>query len=211
MEVYAFNFHGFLGVNAYLAADGDTGSAALIDCGRGFKKISDFAAEKGLKVEKVLLTHGHFDHVSEAAKWKEAGAEIYIHAADAEMLKKGGSPDGFFAGGPEFPEGADVLLLGGEKICVGNLVFSVIHTPGHSPGSVCYLTDGALFTGDTLFKGSFGRYDFAGGSSRELKRSLERLFALPGADGITVYPGHDEITVLGKEAQTNPGRYCPDD
>lgn len=211
MQIYPFNFPSLLGVNAYLVADEATGSAALIDCGRGYKKIADFAAEKGFKVEKVLLTHGHFDHVMEAAKWKVAGAEIFIHEADNELMKSGGAPDGFFGGAPKFAAGADVLLRGGESISVGNITFSVIHTPGHSRGSVCYLTDGAIFTGDTLFKGSFGRYDFPGGDKHELKDSLETLFALPGAENIVVYPGHDQPTNLHYEALTNPGRYCLDD
>ena len=108
MQIYPFNFPSLLGVNAYLVADEATGSAALIDCGRGYKKIADFAAEKGFKVEKVLLTHGHFDHVMEAAKWKAAGAEIFIHEADNELMKSGGAPDGFFGGAPKFAAGADV-------------------------------------------------------------------------------------------------------
>lgn len=208
MQIYPFNFPFFLGVNAYLVSDGVSGEAALIDCGRGFKKIYDFAAEKGLVVKKVLLTHGHFDHVTDAARWQETRAEIYIHAADRDLMRSGGVPDGMFAAKPVPGAEPDVLLHGGERISAGSVEFEVIHTPGHSPGSVCYLSGDALFTGDTLFNGSFGRYDFPGGSISDLDGSLQKLFSIPGADKITVYPGHEDTTLLGYEARTNPGRYC---
>lgn len=210
LEVKTFNFPTFMGVNSYLVSDSETGEAALIDCGRGYKKITEYAAEHGLKIGKILLTHGHFDHIMEVGKWKGSAA-VYIHENDHEMMLRGGAPDGFFLGSHTVSASADVLLKGGEKIKVGDLSFEVIHTPGHSPGSVSYLTDGAIFTGDTLFKGSFGRYDFPLGSKSELSESLKKLFALPGAENITVYPGHDESTELKYESLYNPGNYCLDD
>lgn len=208
MKILTFNFPALMGVNCYLVYDEETKEGVVVDAGRGFKEISAKAEESGIKINKVLLTHGHFDHVMDAGKWRAAGVKIYIHSLDLALMESGGAPDGFFGGAPRFKSDADGILSDGDEIAVGNAKLKVIHTPGHTPGSVCYLTDGALFSGDTLFCGSFGRVDFPGGSASEMRDSLKKLFALPDRDSVTVYPGHEEQTNLGYEALHNPGNYC---
>lgn len=208
MKILTFNFPALMGVNCYLVYDEETLCGALIDAGRGFKEISAKAEELGIRIEKVLLTHGHFDHIMDVGKWRSAGAKIYIHSLDAALLESGGAPDGFFGGAPRFKSGADGYLSDGEEISVGSAKLKVVHTPGHTPGSVCYLTNGALFSGDTLFHDSFGRVDFPGGSARDMRESLKKLFSLPDKDLLTVYPGHEETTNLGYESEHNPANYC---
>ena len=207
MKILTFNFPALMGVNSYLVYDGKTLSGAVVDAGRGFKEISAKSAELGIKIEKVLLTHTHFDHIMDAGKWRAAGAKVYLHSRDGMLMKSGGAPDGFFGGAPRFATEADVYVKDGDEIKIGNETLSVVHTPGHTPGSVCYLTEGALFTGDTLFADSYGRVDFPGGSASEMRDSLKKLFSLPGKDGIDVYPGHEGKTNLGYEAEHNPGNY----
>ena len=209
MEIIRHEFHIMLDANVYLIYDSATMSGAVVDAGRGFREISEEAAKLGVKVEKLLLTHAHFDHVMEAAKWKAAGAKVYVHENDLEMLITGRS--GAFVDAPALAGGADVVLNGGETINIGSESLTVIHTPGHTPGSVCYLGDGFMFSGDTLFKGTYGRTDFKGGSARDMARSLNKLFSLPNSERITVYPGHYGETNLGYEALHNPARFGIED
>lgn len=158
----------------YLAGCGRTGRALVIDPGVETAAILAAAREERLSIELIVLTHGHADHTAGCAALKAAtGARVAMHAADAGAL----------AGLVDLP------LAGGERLAVGDLEFTVIHTPGHTPGGICLLAEGQLFTGDTLFVGDSGRTDLAGGDRPTLGASIRRLMQLP--DETVVWPGHD--------------------
>jgi len=174
---------GPLATNCYLIElDGMT---VLIDPAEDSELLSSFLGT--VSVDIVVLTHGHFDHVGGA--WACNGAKVMMHEADLLYV------DHFFPDhGP-----IDRTLDEGDEVVAG---LTVLHTPGHSPGSLVLLSDGALFVGDLLFAGSIGRTDLPGGSPREMDASLRRIAGLSG-DPI-VYPGHGEATTLERERETNP-------
>ncbi len=179
---------GFLEENCYFLIDDRSGKALVIDPGDEEEKILDFIKGENLEVTHILLTHGHPDHVGAVpALVKETGAGVFLHESDARLF---GLPTA------EKLEEGRTFILGGEKI-------SVLHTPGHSPGSVCYVGPDHIFTGDTLFAGTVGRTDLPGGSGKDLSGSLnEKIAALP--DALQVYPGHGPPTGLGLEKKRNP-------
>lgn len=190
--------------NAYLVCPEGGDTAALIDPGDDLPALRRAVAASGRKLGGILLTHGHFDHMLSArALQMESGAAVYVHPADAKMLAdRNLSVYDAQAARQPFPEGLEGADPGAEiEIC--GLRFSVLHTPGHTPGGVCYYdaAGGALFSGDTLFCAGFGRFDLPGGSARELRASLTRLFALP--DETRVLPGHGCETSIAAER----GRY----
>lgn len=186
--------------NTYLVYKDGAAEAALIDPMRGKERIKAFAANLGLKITSVLITHGHFDHCLEARDWQQEGAKVTVHEADAERLN-GGQNLGAVFGVVVPPCKADILVKDGDRIVAAGIDFKVIHTPGHSPGSCCYLTETCLFSGDTLFAGTVGRTDFEGGSYQDILQSVQKLFALQG--DYTVYPGHEDTTTLQRERNEN--------
>ena len=185
---------GELGTNCYLLEDETANAAAVIDPGGEGGRILDQARADGMAIRLILLTHAHFDHTGGVAALHKALPQVpvYLHPADAELL---GSQVFPAIGAPTVPyEEGDTLEL-------GNLAISVLHTPGHTPGGVCLKVEDALFTGDTLFQGSMGRTDFAGGSYQEIMASLKRLAALPG--DCHVLPGHMGTSTLEAERRSN--------
>jgi len=174
---------GPLATNCYRVEIG--GRTVLIDPAEDSEALASFLGDA--TVNAVVLTHGHFDHVGGA--WACDGATVMIHRADLPYV------DRFFPDHRPF----DRYVEEGDEIVDG---LRVLHTPGHSPGSVVLLADGALFAGDLLFAGSIGRTDLPGGSPREMEASLRRIGGLLG-DPI-VYPGHGPATTLGRERETNP-------
>lgn len=186
--------------NCYLLYDDSSGEAILIDPGLDSEVILDRIKE-GLKLNLIINTHGHFDHVACNGFFKrKTGARIAIHEDDVEILKSIPEQSLWFGVmAPPSPQ-PDLTLKEGDSVEIGEIKLKVIHTPGHTPGGICLLGDGFLFSGDTLFRGSMGRTDLPGGSLDELIRSIKtKLFTLP--DETLVYPGHGEMTSIGEERE----------
>lgn len=192
---------GPLETNCYVAADEKTLDCAVIDPGADASEILNYLEETHLNCRFVLLTHGHFDHTGAVEDvLADTEAQLMVHKADAGV-SVGGDYYRFIP-----PEGTK-YYADGDVVCVGGLSFTVIETPGHTPGSVCLLCREAggeapvLFSGDTLFRDSCGRTDFPGSSTDDILRSLKRLAQLPG--DCEVYPGHGFSTTLSRERSVN--------
>ena len=184
---------GIYWVNAYIIRDEKSSSCCILDPGGHPKKVLAYLEKNNLTLEAILLTHGHFDHVGAVKELAEAtGCRVYLHTADLAMPEK-------LTAGPlhythSYGEG-DTLHLAG-------LTLQVLHTPGHTPGSVCLICEDALFSGDTLFARSCGRTDLDGGDPDALKASLQRLASL--GPNFRVFPGHNSATTLALEKEYNP-------
>lgn len=194
---------GQLETNCYLLTDGE-GNAMLVDPGAEPDRLLHAVEESGSTLTTILLTHAHFDHIGAAAALqRRTGAAVYLHEADAPLLTDGMRNLSLaFARRACDPPHPDRLLRDGDVFSFGGSDFYVIHTPGHTEGSVCYHTDGILLSGDTLFAQSIGRTDFPGGDLRRMEESLARLAALQG--DAAVYPGHGPESTLCYEKQHNP-------
>ncbi len=183
--------------NCYFLVDTDTSVMAIIDPGDEAEAIQEAAEEVGAEVKMILLTHGHYDHTTAVPSLHRVypEAEIYIHEADAKGAGSHLYPLAGNVEGLKFYDEGDTLTL-------GTLTIHVMHTPGHSPGSVTLQVGDVLFTGDTLFCGSCGRTDLPGGSYKEIMESLKRLGQLEG--NFHVCPGHDRTSTLANERKYNP-------
>ena len=191
--------------NAYILASEQTKEAVVFDPGGEADRINAVIDEMGVTVKYILNTHGHMDHVGGVAKVREAtGAQFGIHETDVAMMQR--QPAGYaFRLIPDFvePPDPDLLVKDGDEFQVGDLCIKAIETPGHTMGSMCYLLDGLLISGDTLFQGSVGRTDFPGSSSEALVESIQtKLFDLD--EETVVYPGHGPETSIGYEKLNNP-------
>ena len=188
---------GPIGTNCYLLEDEKAHVAAVIDPGDEAGRILQVITDDGVDVKYILLTHGHYDHTTAVPELHQAlpQAEIYIHKADANG-----------AGSRLFPLAGQIPDLKfydeGDALTLGELTIQVLHTPGHSKGSVTLKVGDVLFCGDTLFAGSCGRTDLAGGSYDEIMASLKKLGELPG--DYHVCPGHDVTSTLERERRSNP-------
>jgi glyoxylase-like metal-dependent hydrolase (beta-lactamase superfamily II) len=195
---------GALGTNCYIYRDEATGRCAVIDPGDFDDTLKNAIEKYGCdKFDYILLTHCHFDHVAGVSRVRElTGAKICIFLLDApglrDMYVNLSAP--FTGRGEVYPK-PDVEFKDREKFSVGQTEFTVMHTPGHTVGSCCFIADGIIFSGDTLFYRSAGRTDFPGGDVSELRRSLKRLADLEG--DYQVYPGHEDITTLEYERRYN--------
>ena len=191
MKIYTLPL-GQLETNCYLVADAD-GNAVVIDPAAAPEQILQTAREHGLHLRAILLTHGHFDHVGGIKGLVEAlHCPVWMHESELTL------PEYLTDGKLYYTDGYSE----GDTVTVGKLTFTVLHTPGHTPGSVCLRCGDALFSGDTLFAGSYGRTDFSGGSGVEMCKSLHRLAEI--SENLTVYPGHGEMTTLDAERRVNP-------
>ena len=192
---------GPLDTNAYIVACEKTKQCLLIDAPfESFKKITSFLEKNGLSLEVIYLTHSHLDHIADIATFLKGypGCGLWVHQEDAQNVIDPGS-DGiplFFPIDPATPTG---ILEEGQAHKVGDLEFTIIHTPGHSPGSVCFhfLQEGVLFSGDTLFKRSIGTLSLPTSEPERMWPSLEKLGMLPSATQI--YPGHGNSTTIAQE------------
>ena len=188
---------GPIGTNCYILEDDQTNLAHVIDPGDEPELIQEALEKEGVEVRYLLLTHGHYDHTTAVPALHRVypQADIYIHQADANG-----------AGSTLFPLAGEVddlkLYDEGDVIRLGDHEIQVLHTPGHSPGSVTLKVEDVLFTGDTLFAGSCGRTDLRGGSYEQIMQSLKRLGELKG--DFHVCPGHEATSTLERERRSNP-------
>jgi glyoxylase-like metal-dependent hydrolase (beta-lactamase superfamily II) len=199
---------GAVDTNCYIIACPDTRRAAVIDPGafspEEVQNILGLLERDGLKARCIINTHGHIDHIAGNRAVKQAtGAPILVHADDAGRLGDGQLNGSFLFGMDIQSPPADRLIRDGEDVELGRLKLRVLHTPGHTPGGVCLLVDGVLFSGDTLFAGSVGRTDLPGGSEKAIISSIrDKLMVLP--EDTSVRPGHGPRTTIGRESKNNP-------
>ncbi len=194
---------GPLAANCYIVADEVTKEGLIIDPGDEAEAILKKVRRLGIDIKIIFLTHGHMDHMAALKGVKEAtGAPVAIHADDAKSLYNR-SLSMFLSVAHQKPLAPDRLLKGWESIEVGNLRFTVLPTPGHSPGGICLYGEGVCFSGDTLFNYGIGRADLPGGDYSQLMESIHnKLMILP--DEVVVYPGHGPETTIGDERRGNP-------
>lgn len=205
MKIFDHLVVGPLGCNCYIVGDEATSEAIVIDPGDDADGIAASLVERGLTVTAIVATHAHFDHVLAAQRIRElTGAPFYLNAADNSLLDWVPESVRMFLGteGAEQPD-VDRDAPEGEILRAGEVSLEVLHTPGHSPGSISLVAhDEAVFSGDTLFAGSVGRTDLPGGDTDAMVGAItEKLFAL---GDLPVYPGHGPATSLERERVTNP-------
>lgn len=190
--------------NVFLLADAETKRAAIIDPGIESEGLLETIQREHWRLDYIINTHGHFDHVSGNAFFKgRTGAELLIHAADLPLLEGLVEHSMVFGFRPSPSPRPDRFLKEGDVLKLGGLAIGVLHTPGHSPGGVTLHVADRLFVGDALFAGSIGRTDLPGGSYETLIASVRsKILTFP--DETRVYPGHGPETTVGRERRTNP-------
>ena len=195
---------GELQVNCYLVTDPDTKQTLIIDPGAEPQKISSIIEKEKLKGTGIVNTHGHADHIGGNAYLREKyNCPIYIHPLDAQMLT---DPNSNLSASMYYEQiispPADKTVNENDIIKAGSVELKVLWTPGHTPGGISLLGGGYVFTGDTLFFGSIGRYDLPGASEKDLINSLKKLCVLPG--DTVIYPGHGPKSTIAEELKNNP-------
>ena len=205
MHIFHHRAVGPLQCNCYIVGDPATKEAIVVDPGGDDEELARIIVQQELTVVAIIATHAHFDHIVAAEHLRHAtGAPFYMHEADKPILDWFGPSGQMFLGidlgaPPEVDRGAPE----GELLVAGAARLEVLHTPGHSPGSISLVGEGVVFAGDTLFAGSIGRTDLPGGDTRSLLDAVQqKLFPL--GDDVVVYPGHGPQTTLGEERVTNP-------
>ncbi len=195
---------GFLATDCYLVVCPQTREAMIVDPGGDAELILQAVQEAQARVQYIVNTHGHFDHIlANAAVQQATGARIAVHPLEAPRLAGSAGDLAAWLSGP-FPQSSpDLLLNEGDELTFGCLGFRVLHTPGHAPGHICLVGHGVAFVGDVLFRRGIGRWDLEGGDYEALIRSIQdKLFAL--RDETKVYPGHGPATTIGEERADNP-------
>ncbi|WP_296080058.1 MBL fold metallo-hydrolase [uncultured Eubacterium sp.] len=200
MKVISEKF-GSMDNNCSLIIDEKTNQSALVDCNEFSQKMIDMIGDTNLKY--ILLTHGHFDHIIGVKSVKEKyGAQVVISKEDEPMLNSAKLSLAVFCNAPQNNVDADIIVKDGDEITLGKTKIKVMATPGHTSGSVCYIAENCIFSGDTLFYCSCGRTDFPSGSPEQMMSSLQKLKALDG--DYKVYTGHNNLTTLDFERKNNP-------
>lgn len=200
MRVISEKF-GSMDNNCSLIIDEKTNQSALVDCNEFSQKMIDMIGDTDLKY--ILLTHGHFDHIIGVKSVKEKyGAQVVISKEDEPMLNSSKLSLAVFCNAPQNNVDADIIVKDGDEITLGEIKIKVMATPGHTSGSVCYIAENCIFSGDTLFYCSCGRTDFPSGSHEQMMSSLQKLKALDG--DYKVYTGHNNLTTLDFERKNNP-------
>ncbi len=196
---------GFLEENCYFVSDTATRQTVVVDPGDDAPQLVARLREMDAVVVAYLLTHGHVDHLTALADVADAfPAPIHLHPRDAAWCFSGrNNLPGFYDDAPALPRSPVVPVVEGTVLDLAGARWTVLETPGHTPGGVCFKLepDQALFAGDTLFRGSAGRTDLPGGDARALTRSLKKLAVLP--DGLAIYPGHGDPSTIGHEKRHN--------
>jgi len=203
MRVETFTL-GELQENAYLLLDDDRPEAVVIDPGDYPTRLVNRIEEAGKTLAAILLTHGHWDHVNGVRELRRAfDAPIYLHEADRTLYEHVVEQAEFFGFHAEPQPPVTHTLRDGDVVQIGPFRFEVLHTPGHTPGGVCFKIGQEVFVGDALFAGSIGRSDLPGGSHQQLIKGIRRKI-LTLDDSITLYPGHGPPTTVGEERTSNP-------
>ncbi len=203
MKIYHF-MTGPIQVNTYLVFD-ENGTGYIVDPGDYVRGISDIITEENIDLQYIVLTHGHADHIGGVAKFRELYPDLKVvaYTGEREMLHTPDYNSSLELYGREIACDADIWVEDGDTMTIGTMELKFIFTPGHSPGGMCILTEGYLFSGDTLFRASIGRTDFWGGDFQTLINSIRnRLFILP--DDTVVLPGHMGQTTIRFEKECNP-------
>jgi hydroxyacylglutathione hydrolase len=197
---------GVLGCNCSIIGDETSREAMVIDPGDDIEEIQAILQRHGLTVKQIVITHAHIDHIGGAAKMKRlTGAPVLLNANDQMLLKMLDLQASWLGMRPPEETAIDASLTTGDKVGAGSIVANVLHTPGHTEGSIClyFASEKMLIAGDTLFAGAIGRTDLPGGSYKKIIDSLRGpVLALP--DETVVIPGHGPITTIGDERETNP-------
>lgn len=197
---------GIISTNCYLAINEETKQTVVIDPAASPSSLMGHLKAEGLKVEAILLTHGHFDHIMGIDGFRKEFPEIPVYAhREEEALLKDASMNASLEFGRQYTFSGAAYAEDGDVLDLAGMQFRVIHTPGHTIGGCCYYLqeEKVLFSGDTLFRESIGRTDFPTGNGGQLMRSIrEKLFTLP--EETAVYPGHMERTTIGDEKKYNP-------
>lgn len=195
---------GPLQVNAYIVGCPATRRALLVDAGSDGEILLDALNRLELQLDLLVSTHGHFDHVGgNRAVLQASKVPFAMHEADVPLLSRATTQAALYGLSTEESPPPTRLLAEGDRITVGELVFDVLHIPGHSPGSICLVGQGHAFVGDVLFAGSVGRTDLPGGSYETLIRGIrDKLLTLP--EETVVHPGHGPDTSIGREKRFNP-------
>jgi glyoxylase-like metal-dependent hydrolase (beta-lactamase superfamily II) len=204
-ELFLHREVGPLACNCYVVGDAATRRAIVIDPGGDADELATEIAARDLTITAIVATHAHFDHVLAAERLRAVtGAPFHLHHDDRPLLDWIGPSMEMFLGVPgQDPPEVDSDVLEGESLVAGDIEFEILHTPGHSPGSISLVTADALFSGDTLFAGSIGRTDLPGGDTLQLLDAVRaKLFVLD--DDLPVYPGHGPPTTIEREKADNP-------
>lgn len=204
MKLYHY-ITGPLSVNTYLVVDEVTNKGFLVDPGGEDKSLLEYVKEHDIRMEYILLTHGHGDHICGLSSYREAwpDALVVAHEEERDLLRDPKRNYSSMTCGCPLSIVADLYVTDGQKLTVGSTELTFLFTPGHTPGGMSIYTEGTLFSGDTLFAASVGRTDFPGSSFSALKQSIEeKLYTLPG--DTKVYPGHMGPTTIKTEKEQNP-------
>ena len=198
---------GMLACNCSIVGDEETGEAVVIDPGDEIERVQDILTRHKLNVKYIVVTHAHIDHVGGIERLKKAtGAAVLMHKDDLPLYENLATQAAWLGVRPPGVAEVDQFLREGDKVRWGSLALEVLHTPGHSPGSLSLHLPGEherIFSGDTLFQGSIGRTDLWGGSFDQILRSIQNtLMRFP--DQTPVFPGHGPATTIGEERETNP-------